>query len=82
MRRIKLTPLAKILIVVITVLGIAFGFYKTGVFTKAKNQMKDAKNKVVSVFDKNDSDEEKYAKAEEIVKEEGTINISLDEWIG
>lgn len=82
MRKIKLTPLARIIIVAIAVLGIVFGFYKTGVFTKAKGQMSDAKNKVASVFDKNDSDEEKYAKAEEIVKEDGTINISLDEWIG
>lgn len=82
MTKIKLTPLAKILIVAIVILATIFGFYKTGIFTKAKDQMLGAKDKVASVFNKNDSDEEKYKKAEEIVKEDGTINLSLDEWIG
>lgn len=75
MRKIKLTPFARTLIAMIAILGIVFGLWKTGVFTKAKGQ-------VQSVFSKNDSDEEKYAKAEEIVKEDGVINISLDEWVG
>ena len=77
-KTIKLTPFAKALIVIIAILALGFGLFKAGIFTKAKGQL----NSVKSVFNKNDSDDEKYAKAEEIVKEAGTINISLDEWTG
>ncbi len=82
MKRIKLTPLAKTLIVMIAVVAMGFGLFKTGVFNKAKGQIQQAKVKTQSVFNKDDSDEEKYAKAEEIVKADNTINLSLDEWVG
>ena len=77
-KTIKLTPFAKALIVIIAILALGFGLFKAGIFTKAKGQL----NSVKSVFNKNDSDDEKYAKVEEIVKEAGTINLSLDEWTG
>lgn len=75
MRKIKLTPFARVLIGAIAIIAIVFGLWKAGIFTKARGQ-------VQAVFNKNDSADDMYAKAGEIVKEDGTINISLDEWIG
>ena len=75
MKKIKLTLFSKILIVIVAILALAGGLWKAGIFNKAKDQ-------VSSVFNKNDSSDKMYSKAGEIVKEDGTINISLDEWVG
>lgn len=74
MKKIKLTTFAKILIVVLSVAILGGVFFATGIFDKAKKDLN-------SVF-KGKSTDEMYAQAGEIVKEEGTINLSLDEWIG
>lgn len=79
MRKLKLTPFAKnllkVLIVIIACVCIFISFLKAGIFTQAKTQ-------ISSIFNKDDSSDEMYKKAGEIAKEDGTINISLDEWIG
>ena len=85
MGRYKLTKKAWSLIAIAGIAGIIAGGIKFGVLDKTKDDLSKIKNNAVKVsqlFDKNDSDEEKYAKVEEIVKEKDTINISLDEWIG
>lgn len=74
MARFKLTPLAKKLVFGVVTVGIVGGLVAGGVFSKAKNDLKN-------VF-KGKTEDEMYAVAEQIEKEEGTINISLDEWIG
>lgn len=74
MSRFKLTKKGRIVIfsliaiIMVAILGV------TGVFSKAKDDVK-------SVF-KGLSSDEMYAEAGKIEKEEGTINLSLDEWIG
>lgn len=74
MRKFKLTPLAKgILFIFITVI-VGSTLYFGGAFNKAKDQMK-------SVFS-GKTEDEMYAQVENIEKEDGVINISLDEWIG
>lgn len=73
MKKVKLTPLAKGLIFFIVTLLLGSGLYFSGVFTKAKGQLNAFKGL---------SEDEMYSKVESINKEEGVINISLDEWIG
>ena len=74
MNRMKLKPSAKIGIILITIITLGAIFFSTGVFDKAKKQIAGFKDGATS--------EEMYAQAESINKEEGTINISLDEWVG
>lgn len=79
MRRFHLTKKAWILVTVLILAIVGVLGWKTGT---AKKVINFAKNDVSSVFSKDDSKDDMYAKAEEIKKEEGAINISLDEWIG
>ena len=79
MRRFKFTKTARTLLIILALAIIGVLGWKTGA---AKKVATFAKNDVSSVFNKDDSIDEKYAKAEEIKKEDGAINISLDEWIG
>lgn len=72
--KIKLTPLAKVIIVVLAIVTLVGGFFATGVFDKAKKDL--------AGFKKGATSDEMYSQVESINKEEGTINISLDEWIG
>lgn len=74
MKKIKLTPFAKILIVVLAVAVLGGVFFATGIFDKAKKDLN-------SVF-KGKSTDEMYEQVETIKREDGVINISLDEWIG
>lgn len=74
MGRFKLTPLAKKIVFGVVAIGVVGGLAVGGVFSKAKDDLKN-------VF-KGKSEDEMYAQVETIEKEEGTINISLDEWIG
>jgi NitT/TauT family transport system substrate-binding protein len=79
MKRFKFTKTARILLVILALAIIGVLGWKTGA---AKKVVTFAKNDVSSVFSKNDSTDEMYAKAEAIKKEDGAINISLDEWVG
>lgn len=79
MKRFVLKTPAKILLVLLAVAIIGVTLFKTGAFDKAKKQISSAKDKV---FTENMSDDEKYEAAGKIEKEDGVINISLDEWIG
>lgn len=74
MARFKLTPLAKKLVFGVVAVGIVGGLVAGGVFSKASQDMKN-------IF-KGKTEDEMYAQAGAINKEEGVINISLDEWIG
>lgn len=85
MGRYKLTKKAWSIIAVAGIAGIIFGGIKLGVLDKAKSdasKLKDKAKEISQTFSKDDSEEEKYTKASEIVKEDNTINLSLDEWIG
>lgn len=74
MNRFKLTKKGR-LVIFILIAGVMLGaLAATGVFSKAKNDMKN-------IF-KGKTPDEMYASVGEIIKEEGTINLSLDEWIG
>lgn len=75
----RLSRKGKFILGILVVLLIIGGLFATGFGQKAINF---AKKDVGSVFSKNDSSDEMYAKAGEIKKEDGTINISLDEWVG
>jgi NitT/TauT family transport system substrate-binding protein len=79
MKRFKLKKSAKIAFILIAILAIVGGLFATGFGQKVLNF---AKKDVSSVFNKNDSTDDMYKKAGEIKKEDGTINISLDEWVG
>lgn len=74
MVRFKLTPLAKKIVFGVVAVGIVGGLVAGGVFSKASQDMKN-------IF-KGKTEDEMYAQAGAINKEEGVINISLDEWIG
>lgn len=76
MKTTKLTPFAKIIIFIMVAGLVVFGVFKTG-----------AVNSIKSVFNKSDKSssentDDLYAKAGEIKKEENTMNLSLDEWVG
>lgn len=77
--RFHLTKTAWTLLIVIILAIAGIAGWKSGL---AKKGLDFAKKDVSSVFSKDDSSDEMYAKAGEIKKEDGTINISLDEWVG
>ena len=71
MKRIKLTPFAKISLFALIVVIVGIITYKAGAFDDIKSSGKKDKNKT-----------ELYKQAETITKKKGTMNISLDEWVG
>jgi NitT/TauT family transport system substrate-binding protein len=76
----KLTLLSKIIILFIIIAGVGTVLYKTGTFDKVKNQINNLSSKEEATIPTNSDDA--YAKAGEIKKQDGVMNISLDEWIG
>ena len=73
MRRLKLTPAAKEILFILIVSIVGFGAYKSGAINDIKNLFNAEKTVDSTVA---------YEKAAKINKAEGTMNISLDEWIG
>ena len=69
MSRIKLTPFAKILIFIVIIGVVGGGLYKTG---KIQNL----------IATKSGNTDKLYKEVGTIHKESGTMNISLDEWLG
>lgn len=74
MNRFKLTKRGKAVIFGLIAVIMIGALAATGVLSKAKNDMKN-------IF-KGKSQDEMYEAAGEIKREDGVINISLDEWIG
>ena len=75
----KLSLKGRIIITALIVVLLGALAYITGIGSKI---LTFAKNDISSVFSKDDSQDKQYEKAAEIKKEDGAINISLDEWIG
>lgn len=68
MRRIRLTPIAKVLIFLVVLAGVGFGVYKSGALS--------------DVFNGDKSSPVTYDQAGKIEQVDGVMNISLDEWVG
>lgn len=84
---IKLTRLSKIilklLLFAVIVGGIGGILYKVGALDKASTQIKGlfgSNKETQSTLPENNDDA--YAKAGEIKKQDGVMNLSLDEWVG
>lgn len=74
MKRVKLTPFAKVLILALVLGIVGFAVVKTGAINDVKNLISGNKS--------NQNSDDLYVEAEKIKKEDGVINISLDEWVG
>ena len=77
MKRFRLTPAAKILCLVLVLAIAVFAVFKSGIIENDLATKPAASADAVSTTTKNDS-----KPANNITKDDGVINLSLDEWIG
>jgi NitT/TauT family transport system substrate-binding protein len=80
--RMRLTLVSKILLFVLLIGGLSGLAYKTGTFTKAANQVKGLFGSKESESTLPSDSDQAYEKAGEINKQDGVMNLSLDEWVG